>query len=455
MRKVDLVTVAPLVNLLDAAIAPCGLLTLDAASRRLQAAAEALGATSIPIGRSREGRPLNLVRVGAGPRRSFWYAGAHANEALGVSTIVTLAEALAAAPAALEGPVGFDLVLCLDPDGHVRNERWFGPRIELLDYYRHFYRGAVAQTPDWDLPVEYASSGGSLSRPSGLPEAKALAAALTLSRPRTMVGLHNAEVGGAHYPVLGSASDAWSALAELTRATGIPLDDRMLDDPGADPLVEGVFPFPSLVPAYEAVLASGHPDPGSLLPMGESAAQWSTRFGTVTLVTEIPYWTPTSPTPAVPLAEVAHRAAAEIGPQVDLFGAIVDECRDLLEQSAHGRAVLEAPVVLAKVAAGLEAIAKASNPSQVASSQDVARLDLMLARCVPQRYLGMALTALDMPTSAPSKAPRWLPTVRERFDLGLGAITSVPMTAHPIEALVSLQCRAGLLLSATEPTPVP
>jgi hypothetical protein len=99
-------------------------LTWTDAEARVQAAAQKVGAQIVTVGESREHRPLHLYRFGKATRRTFWYAGPHANEPVGVSTVVSLAEALAAHPEYLD-TIGFDLMVCVDPDSHVANEHWF------------------------------------------------------------------------------------------------------------------------------------------------------------------------------------------------------------------------------------------------------------------------------------------------------------------------------------------
>ena len=131
------------------------LLPLEEARSRLGAAAEAVGAESLVLGSSREGRPIELVRFGSGEQRVLWYAGPHANEPIGVTTIVELAERLVARPDLLAGPIGWDLVLNVDPDGHVRNEAWMDTPSDNQSYFRHFFRPPIA----WTTVVFWNCSG--------------------------------------------------------------------------------------------------------------------------------------------------------------------------------------------------------------------------------------------------------------------------------------------------------
>ncbi len=434
-------------TLLDLAATPSAatLLRLDEATVRLAAAAEALGGKSIPVGRSREGRPLTLVRLGRGEIRSFWYAGPHANEALGVSTVVELAERLASNHGALDGPVGFDVLLCIDPDGHVRNENWFADPIDPAAYYRGFYRPGLAECPDWDLPVDYANaSGARLTRPSRLPESAALQAALELCRPAALVALHNAEVGGVHFPVQQLPAGAAQALTALASSSGFEVEERMLDDLAAPALTPGVFALPRFDEAYEAILGSGHPDPASLLPMGESAASWAgSRYQTATVVTEIPYWTPRSLSASGSLGELAGATAAILKDRADWLTGQIDATAEFLGTDAWIQATKEGARLLGRVALGLEHLGKRPAGAELATAQDVARLTLMFGRCLPLRFAGMLGTALRIGGAPASE----LVPVEAFIDREVGELRSLELRPHPIARLVDLQLAAGLLVT--------
>ncbi|MEU9880876.1 hypothetical protein [Streptomyces phaeochromogenes] len=422
-----------------------GLLTLAEAETRLRSVASELGAERVKLGQSRAGRPVELVRIGAGPRRSFWYGGPHANEPLGVSTIVELAERLAARPGLLAGDIGFDLLLCIDPDAYVLNERWFAPVINMADYYRGFYRQAMDECPDWDLPVAYRSTSGTLRRAPKLPETLALLSGLELSRPYVLNALHNAELGGVHFCVLGAGDGLAQRLSALPARFGMPREEAMLDDPGAEPLAPGVFGLPDLTPAYEAVLQSGHEDPASLLPLGESAAAWcAAQFGTVTVVAEIPYWSASGQrsNAGETLGDLARGTAwtlNEFAAWLDDFA--VTHVAYLPMSDPHARSTLNAVGMMTRIAAGLGAWADSDAAKGPATSDAVARYELMLGLCLPQRYRSMLLSALTAAQAPPSVTV----AAEAAFQHGLDALAAIPCTAYPVTELIDLQLTAGLI----------
>ena len=421
-----------------------GLLTLAEAETRLARAASVLGAERVELGRSRAGRPLELVRIGAGPRRSFWYGGPHANEPLGVSTIVELAERLAAWPSVLTGDIGFDLLLCIDPDAYVLNENWFAPAINRADYYRGFYRQALDECPDWDFPVVYRSTSGTLRRAPRLPETLALLSGLELSRPFVLNALHNAELGGVHFCLRGERDGLAQRLSALPARFGMPREEAMLDDPGARPFAPGVFAMPDLTSAYEAVLQSGHEDPASLLPVGESAAAWCMRFGTVTVVTEIPYWSASAQRSGA--GETSGDLARGTARTIDEFAAWLADFTTTHEEylptnDPHARSAVNAIGMMTRFAASLNAWADSDAAGAPATSDAVARFEVMLGTCLPQRYRGTLLSALYA-TEAP---PSITEAAEQAFRAGLDALAAIPCTAYPITELIDLQLTAGLV----------
>jgi hypothetical protein len=414
------------------------MLPLDEAETRLKDAAAAAGAATVHLGHSREGRPLELVRFGSGPKRTLWYGGPHANEAVGVSTVVEAAEQLAQSPELLDGELGWDLLLCIDPDGHVRNESWFGETVDVEAYYRGFFRPPMAEYPDWDLPLEHTSALGTLTRPSRLPEAAALRSALDLCRPVVLNALHNAELGGVHFYCDGLSAERASALSEVPGRYGMALESVALDDPTAAALAPGVFPMPDFAPLYDQLLASGHPDPASLAPVGQSAAGWCRQYGTASLVAEVPYWTvDTEITPSESTeAELVSAAAASLEGFGGWLAGFLSR-HSMTTSGALARAVLDGPAVASQMTAGLQAWAANPAADRPADSEAAVRYDVFLRVCLPLRYLGMTLSQVLAEGKDAGE-------VQERFDDGLATLRQLPLRAVPLSTLVDLQLQAGV-----------
>jgi hypothetical protein len=421
-------------------------LPLAEAEARLGAAATGLGADRVPLGRSREGRPLELVRIGAGDRRVLWYAGPHANEVVGVATVVALAERLAAHPDPLAGDTGVDLLLCVDPDAYVRNEPWFAAEIDPTAYYRHFHRPARDEWPDYDFPVAHRT----LVREPRMPESAAMRAALERSGPALMVSLHNGELHGVHGYVRGEDPALAAALSTVPGRVGLPAEELPLDDPTAAPLAPGVFAYPRFEETWDAVLASPAPDPAALLPMGDSAASWAaTRFGTATVLVEVPHWTLAEPPPAEgTVGDLLRRTGAALTAFRAGLAETLDAA-DLPDTDLRVRSCRDAVPMLAGLCGGFDLWAGSEVGARRATSGDVGRIGIMLGACLPQRYRGMLLGAL-LDAGAPAEL---VVAARREFDTGMAAIRSVPLRAVPFATMVEAQLAAGVLATDVQAVP--
>lgn len=420
------------------------LLPWDLAETRVAAAARKAGAETVQLGESRQHRPLRLHRFGRAPRRSLWYAGPHANEPVGVSTVVTLAEALAAHPEFLERGVGFDLLVCVDPDAHAANEPWFpGYAGDLRTYYENLYRPARGEFCDWDMPFELETGGRVFRRESQLPEGRALAAALELSRPRVVMSLHNAEVGGMYFHQIGGDAGLGAALAMIPPAFGVPTEPAPIDAPGEQPIAPGVFPLAGLADMYGPAFDTASEDPLSILVMGESAMTWSLRYGAASIVTEIPLWSPVDalPAPGQTLAGVASQASRRLR---DLGEWLTGFCREnaqyLPGSDARARSVRDSIGMLAGLSTMLTGMADSPQGPGPATEEDVRRWWLMLGLSVPQRSLGMLLGALR----ANGAPPDALAAAATRFDGAEALLEGYHYRFHPVDAVSGIQIAAGI-----------
>lgn len=81
-------------------------------------------------------------------------------------------------------------VLCLDPDGARRNERWINGPMTFAHHYRHFFRPGFARQPEW-LPTEPGAEP--------MPETRALLDLQDELRPYLQCSLHGVDVGEASF----------------------------------------------------------------------------------------------------------------------------------------------------------------------------------------------------------------------------------------------------------------
>ncbi|WP_399030407.1 M14 family zinc carboxypeptidase [Streptomyces sp. 15-116A] len=226
------------------------------------------------VGVSRAGTPLWLLSVGHGSRHTLVVAGPHANEPVGGATVLRLAERTLADPRLTEGAdVTWNLLLCLDPDGLRRNERWLTGPYTLGHYFRHFFRPGFLEQPEW-LPDGAAAAA--------LPETRALLALQDELRPVLQCSLHGVDVGGGFVELTRDLPGLGRRVAGIAARLGIPRELGAYDAlywPGLGPAVYRIPP----------------PHRGDLAAAITEAAVESTwfhphRHGTVTAVVEAPMW---------------------------------------------------------------------------------------------------------------------------------------------------------------------
>lgn len=237
------------------------------------------------IGRSRQGRPLELLSVGRNADRPGGGADAgrnvlvvavpHANEPLGGATALALAEqVLRDRTLGVDGPTSWHFLLCLDPDGALRHEAGPSGRRSLYDHHRHFFRPVTDEQPEW---------AASLRSPGeALPETLALAALIDDLRPFLQFSLHGADVEGSWVQLTrdipGLAPSFGASAADL----GIPLavgscDAMHWSSPGPGVYV---MPPPGVPEGFTSQSAAA----------ADSSWYFPHSYGGITAVLEVPMW---------------------------------------------------------------------------------------------------------------------------------------------------------------------
>jgi len=201
-------------------------LTVDELARRATVLAETHPTLVhlVEIGRSTNGEPIRMLRIGRGEEQLLYIGCPHPNEPIGMLTIDLLAERLAASERLRGERFTWNLVLCADPDGVRLNQEWFAGPFSLSDYARGFFRPAFHEQAILTFPFEYR--GRAFLNPRD--ETRALMNAITALRPRFIASLHNAALGGGYFyvspqtPALGEPLLALLQDAEIPLALGEP-----------------------------------------------------------------------------------------------------------------------------------------------------------------------------------------------------------------------------------------
>jgi Zinc carboxypeptidase len=230
------------------------------------------------VGSSRGGEPLHVLTVGHGSRSVLVVAGPHANEPVGGLTALRLAEHLltgrdARAERARHPGVAWHILLCLDPDGARRNERWLDGPMTFDHHFRRMFRPNFFEQPEW----LHARQGREL-----LPETRALVGLQDEIRPFLQCSLHGVDVGGSFVQLTRGLPGLAEPLARSAADLGIPLERSPFDAffwPSAGP---GVFDMPP--PSGPGRYSGG--------PLASTRSTWyhPYKYGTTTAIVEAPMW---------------------------------------------------------------------------------------------------------------------------------------------------------------------
>lgn len=267
------------------------------------------------VGTSRLGDPIGAVEIGTGARHALVFGLPHPNEPVGGLTALHLAERLAA-DSDLRDRLGlrFTIVACIDPDGLRLNEGWLNGPFTRTHYARHFFRPAGDHQIEWTFPIAYKA----LYFDATLPETDALVRLIDRLRPELMVSLHNSELGGAYYYLSRPMPELYPVLQAIPEAAGLPLDRGEPEGPEIPRLADGIFAGLGMRAIYDYVEHSGN-DVAELRG-GDGSAGYAAQYGTLTLFSEVPYWSHPDSSDDTPVDQSYAALLADQGAQMSEFG---------------------------------------------------------------------------------------------------------------------------------------
>src|SRR5439155_12867204 len=126
--------------------------------------------------------------------------------------------------------------------------------LTVRDYYRNFYRPALAQQPEWTFP---ATDGYPPDHPL-FPETTALMRVIDTLRPRFLCSLHNSASGGAFLVLSRLVPELAEALPAIASRHGVPLASQPTDCIRWPKVAHGVW----LMPPIESVIPTKTANPG-------------------------------------------------------------------------------------------------------------------------------------------------------------------------------------------------
>lgn len=242
------------------------------------------------IGKSRNGTPLHALRIGNGSQRALWFACPHPNEPIGSLVIDSVAQWLLNDAEFRERmDTTWYLVPSVDPDGTELNEEWFRGPFTVSNYARHFFRPASFDQVEWTFPFSYKQ----FEFTATMPETEALMGLIDEVKPDMMYSLHNAGFGGVFYYLTkrAGAGPLYERFHEQVVDSGLPLALGEPEMPWAETLSEAIYELTGAKDAYD-FFAQHMPEEQvpAMMHGGGGSADYSSKYGTFTLVCEVPYF---------------------------------------------------------------------------------------------------------------------------------------------------------------------
>jgi hypothetical protein len=403
----------------------------------------------VDIGRSTDGHPIRMLRIGHGEQQLLFFACPHPNEPTGAMALEVLAKLLVASDELRGSRYTWNLIKCIDPDGTRLNEGWFSGPFTVTNYATHFFRPGASAQAEWTFPVTYKTY--SFLRP--IDETKALMTAITGLRPRFIYSLHNSGMGGGYFYLTPHRPEIDEDLRTLVTDRGIPLALGEPEMPWGVRLSPAIYQTPTLKDQYEFIAAQTGKDPARVLEMGEGSYGFAREIcDPAHLMCEVPYFfdprTGDTSEAAGTRREAILAGLYRAQPMIDLVTTTMDRVQDRLTEPTRVRdACLEIAPMLSR---NLEMQRRwASTSPELDTPATVSQVfDSAIAyRFYRLLFVGLTRRALKAQLSigADTVLADALAHVEERFASWMQELESeLDYRAIPIKTLVEIQLGAAL-----------
>ncbi|WP_411700242.1 M14 family zinc carboxypeptidase [Conyzicola sp.] len=351
------------------------------------------------VATSRLGEPILAYELGSGSKNHLIVGGVHPNEPIGSWTAIHLAESLADDPALLTAlDARWTIVPSIDPDGARLNEGWFANSGDRNFYSRRFYRPAPEHQVEWSFP--FAHKKAYFDRV--LPETQGLMRLIDEIKPDLYVSLHNGEMGGVYYYLSRPVPELYGLLHAVPASLGLPLDTGEPESPFLEQYAPAIFGTGRLSDAYDYLENLGVD--ATTMTSGSSSSEYALKYGTLSLVAELPYWKHADADDTTPIDEnygaLLHRTAALMRATGNTLGALLDAATPHLTLETpflHASRVF-VPMLVTMAAtddarADLPAADRAATVAERFGCEDI-------VTCFRLRYGGMLLRALESEVNA-------------------------------------------------------
>jgi hypothetical protein len=406
----------------------------------------------LPIGHSRQGDPVEAIKIGNGPKTALLFAMPHPNEPIGSMMLEYLSLRLAEDDALREA-LGYTwyLIKCIDPDGTRLNESWFKGPFSIENYARHYYRPPSFQQVEWTFPIDYKT----LHFNDPLPETQALMALIEQIKPDFIYSLHNSGFGGAYFYISEDTPPLYEPFHKLVKSQELPLHLGEPEMPFVKEHAEAVFELPPIADMYDFLEEHTDTDPAETLSGGTSSADYARLFcDPFCLVCEMPYFYDpaihdTSPSDMV-RRDAILQGVEQDREDVGFLEEQYDAVKDALTVSSPFRDSIEEILRTFEQHLTAQENWARTDPKTAEMATVAEKLDsLVIHRFYRLLNLGMFVRMLDAQTAATGESPT-LSSARQAAKAAFEARSAeleaeLDYTVIPIRKLVRVQLGSALL----------
>lgn len=238
-------------------------------------------------GESRKGCPIYCMKIGNGSKNAFLFGCPHPNEPMGCMLLEYFSRYLCENDDFREDmDYTWYIIKSIDVDGTKLNEKWFKGPFTLANYARNYFRPAGYEQAEWTFPMQYKNY--TFDKP--IPETQVLMRIIDEVKPTFMYSLHNAGFGGTYWYLTHDIPELWDRFYNVSKKQNIPIH---LGEPEINyivPYAPAIYPMIDLTEEYDYYEEFAEEAPETLLNYGTSSGGYARKYGTTTLLTELPYF---------------------------------------------------------------------------------------------------------------------------------------------------------------------
>ena len=406
----------------------------------------------LPIGHSRQGDPIEAIKIGDGPRQALLFAMPHPDEPIGSMMLEYLSLRLAEDDVLRES-LGYTwyLVKCIAPDGTRLNEGWFKGPFSIENLARRYYRPPAYQQVAWTFPIDYKT----LHFHDPMPETQALMALIEQVRPDFMYSLHNSDFGGVYFYIWEEAPPLYEPFHKLVESQGLPLHLGEPERPYEIEYANAIYKDSSIAAEYDYLEEQTDTDPAEIITGGTLSFEYARAFcDPFTLICEMPYFyhpaiDDTSASDMV-RKDAILQAIAESREDVNFLKGLYDAVKGELTVPSPFRDVIEETLGTALAELAAEESWARTDPKTAEMATVAEKFDSLVIRRSDRLFsLSMFVRLLDAQIAVTGESPS-LSSAREAAKAAFEARSAdleaeLDYTVVPIQKLVRVQLGSALL----------